>query len=543
MGSIVPKASAPTVSGGAMVRSSDPDAALKAPARLLPSTLWQQSVAALPSAKTRAQQLADDLLTDCEVCGGGDDEPNNELLLCDREGCGRGYHQRCLNPILERVPKRRWLCPECVEAFGATGPVPDAGVMGCADDAADSVGATPRAPDSWSSAAATAFGAASASAGCSCSAAGAAAAAALGGSNATGAADALDAASAAGVARDWCTRRRSMLQQARAALHLATVPAALLCREEQLRTVLDFCGERLAAGQGGAMYVSGSPGLGKSLTIRQAHDRLAEELSPSHRLALVNAFHLASPAAVYATLLAELGAEPREAGEAGGSAAITRRPEAEARMAFEAFILRSDAPAASGGGNGGGKRAAPKAAAHMPVPAANPPRAASVKGAIAKEMAAPEAAGANRCDGVQPSRPTRKRRGAAEGVEPGAATATGAEAEGEGVCEGTFDDDDGGGAGDSMEYIERAAEGVGRPLTARSKMAAHAIGSPGSDGEAPALLSPVHGEALGSPSVDPGSQRRLPTMFQSIPAASQRAAAPPPSAPDRRRRARSMMHG
>ena len=84
MGSIVPKASAPTVSGGAMVRSSDPDAALKAPARLLPSTLWQQSVAALPSAKTRAQQLADDLLTDCEVCGGGDDEPNNELLLCDR---------------------------------------------------------------------------------------------------------------------------------------------------------------------------------------------------------------------------------------------------------------------------------------------------------------------------------------------------------------------------------------------------------------------------------------------------------------------------
>ncbi|KOO33990.1 cell division control protein 6-like protein [Chrysochromulina tobinii] len=441
MGSIVPKASAPTVSGGAMVRSSDPDAALKAPARLLPSTLWQQSVAALPSAKTRAQQLADDLLTDCEVCGGGDDEPNNELLLCDREGCGRGYHQ----------------------------------------------------------------------------------------SNATGAADALDAASAAGVARDWCTRRRSMLQQARAALHLATVPAALLCREEQLRTVLDFCGERLAAGQGGAMYVSGSPGLGKSLTIRQAHDRLAEELSPSHRLALVNAFHLASPAAVYATLLAELGAEPREAGEAGGSAAITRRPEAEARMAFEAFILRSDAPAASGGGNGGGKRAAPKAAAHMPVPAANPPRAASAKGAIAKEMAAPEAAGANRCDGMQPSRPTRKRRGAAEGVEPGAATATGAEAEGEGVCEGTFDDDDGGGAGDSMEFIERAAEGVGRPLKARSKMAAHAIGSPGSDGEAPALLSPVHGEALGSPSVDPGSQRRLPTMFQSIPAASQRAAAPPPS--------------
>ena len=157
MGSIVPKASAPTVSGGAMVRSSDPDAALKAPARLLPSTLWQQSVAALPSAKTRAQQLADDLLTDCEVCGGGDDEPNNELLLCDREGCGRGYHQRCLSPILERVPKRRWLCPECVEAFGATGPVSDAGVMGYADNAADPVGATPMAPASWSSAAATAF--------------------------------------------------------------------------------------------------------------------------------------------------------------------------------------------------------------------------------------------------------------------------------------------------------------------------------------------------------------------------------------------------
>ena len=75
----------------------------------------------------------------------------------------------------------------------------------------------------------------------------------------------------------------------------------------QLNHMVDFCFQSVESGQGRAMYVSGSPGLGKSLTVRQAYDQIATSLSPEHKIALVNAFHLSSPSAVYTALLAELG--------------------------------------------------------------------------------------------------------------------------------------------------------------------------------------------------------------------------------------------
>lgn len=53
----------------------------------------------------------------CSVCGEQEDEEGNEILLCDGHGCSAGYHQRCLEPALEAVPEREWLCPEC-EARG-----------------------------------------------------------------------------------------------------------------------------------------------------------------------------------------------------------------------------------------------------------------------------------------------------------------------------------------------------------------------------------------------------------------------------------------
>ena len=101
--------------------------------------------------------------------------------------------------------------------------------------------------------------------------------------------------------RAWCASRRRLLQRARAALHLASMPAELLCREVQLQQVRTFCRDRLRATRGvPSLYVSGNPGLGKSLTIRQAYERLSDELPGRHRLAFLNAFHLASPSAVYA---------------------------------------------------------------------------------------------------------------------------------------------------------------------------------------------------------------------------------------------------
>ncbi|KAM1818209.1 hypothetical protein ACFX11_000026 [Malus domestica] len=45
----------------------------------------------------------------CEHCGSGD--RSDELLLCDK--CDRGFHMKCLRPIVAIVPIGSWLCPAC----------------------------------------------------------------------------------------------------------------------------------------------------------------------------------------------------------------------------------------------------------------------------------------------------------------------------------------------------------------------------------------------------------------------------------------------
>ncbi|XP_062147711.1 probable Histone-lysine N-methyltransferase ATXR5 [Alnus glutinosa] len=45
----------------------------------------------------------------CQQCGSGDSA--DELLLCDK--CDKGFHMKCLRPIVVRVPIGSWLCPKC----------------------------------------------------------------------------------------------------------------------------------------------------------------------------------------------------------------------------------------------------------------------------------------------------------------------------------------------------------------------------------------------------------------------------------------------
>lgn len=49
----------------------------------------------------------------CFVCGSGDEQVGNEILLCDGVGCNAAYHLRCLERPLFGVPQGEWLCPEC----------------------------------------------------------------------------------------------------------------------------------------------------------------------------------------------------------------------------------------------------------------------------------------------------------------------------------------------------------------------------------------------------------------------------------------------
>ena len=53
--------------------------------------------------------------TVCHYCEDGEEERGNFILLCDGDGCHRGFHMGCLDPPLVRMPakNRDWFCPLC----------------------------------------------------------------------------------------------------------------------------------------------------------------------------------------------------------------------------------------------------------------------------------------------------------------------------------------------------------------------------------------------------------------------------------------------
>jgi len=54
-------------------------------------------------------------LITCSLCGIGDSSECNDVLLCDRNGCNRAFHQLCLSPPVVDVSNlpEDWFCPAC----------------------------------------------------------------------------------------------------------------------------------------------------------------------------------------------------------------------------------------------------------------------------------------------------------------------------------------------------------------------------------------------------------------------------------------------
>ena len=50
----------------------------------------------------------------CTLCGGGESEAGNEILLCDGWHCVGCFHQQCVDPPVLEVPEGTWLCQTCV---------------------------------------------------------------------------------------------------------------------------------------------------------------------------------------------------------------------------------------------------------------------------------------------------------------------------------------------------------------------------------------------------------------------------------------------
>jgi origin recognition complex subunit 1 len=75
----------------------------------------------------------------------------------------------------------------------------------------------------------------------------------------------------------------SPFQMARNQLHVSSVPATLPCREEEFSTVYSHLEAAITEGSGSCIYISGTPGTGKTATVREVVAQLhasvqAEEL-------------------------------------------------------------------------------------------------------------------------------------------------------------------------------------------------------------------------------------------------------------------------
>lgn len=75
----------------------------------IPRKKYKTITEILAVAKYTVAERADYNDVSCEKCGSGD--LPDEILLCDK--CDKGFHMKCLRPIVVRVPLGSWVCPQC----------------------------------------------------------------------------------------------------------------------------------------------------------------------------------------------------------------------------------------------------------------------------------------------------------------------------------------------------------------------------------------------------------------------------------------------
>ncbi|KAM4628678.1 origin recognition complex subunit 1 [Polymixia lowei] len=102
----------------------------------------------------------------------------------------------------------------------------------------------------------------------------------------------------------------NVLEEARARLHVSSVPESLPCREQEFQDIYNFVESKIMDGTGGCMYISGVPGTGKTATVQevvrclqQASD--ADEI-PSFHFIDINGMKMTDPHQAYVQILQKL---------------------------------------------------------------------------------------------------------------------------------------------------------------------------------------------------------------------------------------------
>ncbi|XP_072919103.1 origin recognition complex subunit 1 [Hemitrygon akajei] len=99
----------------------------------------------------------------------------------------------------------------------------------------------------------------------------------------------------------------SVLEEARARLHVSAVPESLPCREQEFQDIYNFVESKVIDGTGGCMYISGVPGTGKTATVHEVmrclQQAVKQENLPSFQFIEINGMKLTDPHQCYVQIL------------------------------------------------------------------------------------------------------------------------------------------------------------------------------------------------------------------------------------------------
>ncbi|TSL22053.1 Origin recognition complex subunit 1 [Bagarius yarrelli] len=102
----------------------------------------------------------------------------------------------------------------------------------------------------------------------------------------------------------------NVLEEARAKLHVSSVPESLPCREQEFQDIYNFVESKIMDGTGGCMYISGVPGTGKTATvhevIRSLQQAAEQEEIPPFRFIEINGMKMTDPHQAYVQILQKL---------------------------------------------------------------------------------------------------------------------------------------------------------------------------------------------------------------------------------------------
>lgn len=102
----------------------------------------------------------------------------------------------------------------------------------------------------------------------------------------------------------------NVLEEARARLHVSSVPESLPCREQEFQDIYNFVESKVIDGTGGCMYISGVPGTGKTATvhevIRSLQQSSEQDEIPHFRFIEINGMKMTDPHQAYVQILQKL---------------------------------------------------------------------------------------------------------------------------------------------------------------------------------------------------------------------------------------------